>query len=326
MAETRISNVIVPEVFVPYVQNRTAELNAFVQSGVVEVDPRIQVGLRAGGESVNMPFWNDLGSTEEVLSDQKSLTVNAITAGQDVAVLQALGKAWGANDLAYALSGDDPMKAVGDMVAGFWARVQQARLLSSLKGAFAASGGSTDMTGNIHDISGLSAAKSVINASTFADASFKLGDAYTSLTAVAMHSAVMAALVKLDLIATARGSDGSYFQTYQGKRVIVDDSLTPTSTVYPTYLFGAGAVAYAEGEVRMPVETDRNSLSGYDVLINRRHFVQHLRGVKYSGSATISTGDGTSGHPTRNDLETGASYTRVYDNKQIRCVLFKHKI
>ena len=87
MAETRISNVIVPEVFVPYVQNRTAELNAFVQSGVVEVDPRIQVGLRAGGESVNMPFWNDLGSTEDVLSDQKSLTVNAITAGQDVAVV-----------------------------------------------------------------------------------------------------------------------------------------------------------------------------------------------------------------------------------------------
>ena len=43
----------------------------------------------------------------------------------------------------------------------------------------------------------------------------------------------------------------------------------------------------------MPVETDRNSLSGYDVLINRRHFVQHLRGVKYSGSATISTGDGS---------------------------------
>ena len=326
MAETRISNIIVPEVFVPYVQNRTAELSAFVQSGVVEVDQRIQLGMRAGGETVHVPFWNDLGSTEEVLSDQKSLTVNAITAGQDIAITQALGKAWGANDLAYALSGDDPMKAIGDMVAGFWARVQQARLLSSLKGAFAASGGSTDLSGNIHDISALSATKNTITASTFADAAFKLGDAYSQLTAVAMHSAVMAKLVKDDLIQTVRGSDNTYFQTYQGKRVIVDDSLVPVSTVYPTYLFGAGAVVYAEGTPRMPVETDRNSLAGYDVLINRRHFIQHLRGVSYTGAAKISTGDGTSGHPTRTDLETGASYTRVYDNKQIRCVLFKHKI
>lgn len=327
MADTKLTDVIVPEIFAPYVQNRTAELSAFVQSGVVEVDQRVQVGIRSGGETIHMPFWNDLGSTEETLSDSTSLTVNPVTANQDIAVVQALGKAWGANDLVFALTGEDPLKAVGDMVAGFWARVQQARLIASLKGAFATSGGSTNMNGNILDISSLSTTKANISKSSFADASFKLGDAFGSLSAVAMHSAVMAALVKLDMIDVVRGSDGVPFQTYQGKRVIVDDALTPTSAgVYSTYLFGAGAVAYAEGVPHVPVEVDRNSLAGYDVLINRRHFVQHLRGCKYTG-ATVGDYSTTNGaRPTRTDLATGANYTRVYDPKQIRCVQFKHKI
>lgn len=324
MAETRISNVIVPEIFVPYVQNKTAELSNFFTSGIVQADPRVELGLRQGGELVNMPYWNDLGGEEEALSDQKALTLNPITAGQDVAVVQALGKAWGANDLAYALSGDDPMKAIGDLVAGFWARVLDARLIATLKGAM----GAATMTGNVHDISALTGTKSVIDKSNFADAAFKLGDAFGNLTGVAVHSATYAKLVKDDLISTERGSDGVPFQAYQGKRVIVNDNLPVVTTtgVYTSYLFGEGAFGYAEGTPRMPVETDRNSLSGYDVLVNRRTIALHLRGVKWTGAAVISTGDGSSGHPTRAELATTTNYTRVYDNKQIRCVAFKHKV
>lgn len=329
MAETRIADVIVPEVFTPYVINRTAELSNFFSSGIVEADGRVEIGMRSGGETVNMPFWSDLSGEEEALSDQKALTVNPLTAGQDVAVVQALGKAWGANDLAYALSGDDPMKAIGDLVAGFWARVFDARLISTLKGAMLATKptAGSGMAGNVHNISALSAAKAVIDKNTFADAAFKLGDSYAALTGVAVHSATYASLFKQDLISTERGSNGELFQAYQGKRVIVNDNLPKTSAgVYTSYLFGAGAFGYAEGTPKMPVETDRNSLSGYDVLINRRHIALHLRGVKWVGTANISTGDGSSGHPTRAELATAANYSRVYDNKQIRCVAFVHKL
>lgn len=329
MAETRISDVIKPEIFTPYVQLKTAELSAFFSSGIVQEDSRIALGMRVGGETVNMPYWNDLSGEEEALSDQKSLTVNAITAGQDIAVVQALGKAWGANDLAHTLSGDDPMRAIGDSVAGFWARALDARLISTLKGAMSATkptaGGG--MTGNVHNISALSAAKAIIDKNTFADAAFKLGDAYASLSGIAVHSATYAKLVKDDLISTVRGADGVPFDTYQGKRVIVSDNLPRTSAgVYTSYLFGAGAFAYAEGTPKMPVEFDRNSLAGYDVMINRRHIALHLRGVKWIGSANISTGDNSSGHPTRAELATAANYQRVYENKQIRCVAFIHKI
>ena len=322
MAETRIADIIVPEIFQPYVVERSTELSAFWQSGIVATDGRVIPGSRAGGETVNMPYFNDLTGDAEELSDQKALIVNAITTSQDVSVVQALGKAFGANDLAYTLSGADPMRAVGDLIAGWWARQMQKRLINVIKGAFAAA----SMSGNIHDISGGSGSAAVIDKSSFADAAFLLGDASGGFSAVAMHSATYTKLFKDDLLDTEKGADGATFATYQGKRVIIDDGLPVATGTYTTYLFGQGAIAYAEGQPKTPVETDRNSLSGYDVLINRRHFVLHPRGVKWVGTAVISTGDGSSGHPTNAELAVGTNWTRVYDNKAIRMIAFKHKL
>ena len=123
MAETKISNVIVPELFNQYVLNKTAEKSALWQSGIVgSLDQPIAFGT-AGGTTVNLPFWNDLSGESEVLTDTTALTVNNITASKDVAILHARGKAWGANDLAKALSGDDPMGAIGDLVADYFSKL-----------------------------------------------------------------------------------------------------------------------------------------------------------------------------------------------------------
>lgn len=315
MAETKIANVIVPELFNQYVINRTAELSALWQSGIVStLDQPIAFGT-AGGTTVNLPFWNDLTGEAEVLTDATALTVNNIAASKDVAILHARGKAWGANDLAKALSGDDPMGAIGDLVADYWARQYQGILLGSLKGVFAAS----TMTGNILDISGGTGAAAVIDGSSFIDASYKLGDAVDKLTAVAMHSAVMAKLAKDGLIQTVRDADGVIlYRTYMDKRVIVDDGLPVDTGVYTTYLFGEGAVGYQNVGAPVGVETDRDSLAGSDILINRQHFVLHARGVKWAGTTGIA--------PNNTGLATGTNWSRVYENKQIRMVAFKHKI
>lgn len=314
---TKIADVIVPPLFDPYVINRSMELSAFWQAGIVSADARINIGSRNGGETINMPFWNDLTGDEEELSDQKALTVNKITSGQDVAVLQAIGKAWGANDLAGTLAGSDPMRAIGDLVASWWARVMQKRILKMLQGVFSA----TDMAGNILD-----ASTAVIDKKNFADAMFLLGDASAGLTAVAMHSATYHKLYKDDLLDTQKGAEGAGFATYQGKRIIIDDGMPNASGVYTTYLFGPGAIGYASGSPKVPVETDRDSLAGEDILIHRRHFVMHARGVRWKGTATISTGNAAGGHPTRTELAAGTNWERVYDPKQIRVVAFKHKL
>ncbi|UZR29080.1 major capsid protein [Methylococcus mesophilus] len=323
MAETRIADVIVPEIFQPYVIQRTTELSALWAAGIVAADPRVIPGPRAGGETVKMPYWNDLDGDAEELSDQKALTVNNIGTGQDVSVVQALGKAFGANDLAYTLAGDDPMRAIGDLFAQWWVRQMQKRLLGVLHGAFAA----TNMSGSILDISAAAGAAAVIDKASFADAAFLLGDASAGLTAVAMHSATYTKLYKDDLLDTEKGSDGTTFASYQGKRVIIDDGMpVAAGGLYTTYLFGPGAIAYAEGQPKTPVENDRHSLAGYDVLINRRHFVLHPRGIKWTGTEVLSTGDALGGHPTLAETADGANWTRVYEPKAIRMVAFKHKL
>lgn len=314
---TKIADVIVPEVFNPYVVQRTTELSKMFGSGIISNDPQLNALATSGGTIINMPFWNDLDGDDEILSDSGALTPGKISAAKDMSRLQMRGRAWGVNDLSKALSGDDPMAKIGDLVADYWARRWQKMLFATLKGVFA----STSMSGNVHDISALTAGAELINGSTIIDAKTKLGDAAEKLTAIGMHSNVYASLQKQNLIDFIPDSNGVVnIPTYLGLRVIVDDGCPVDTGVYTTYLFGQGAIGYGEGSAPVPTETDRDSLAGEDILINRRHFILHPRGIKWTETAV--TGEA----PTNAELEDATNWTKVYDNKNIRIVKFVHKI
>ncbi|QEZ67999.1 coat protein [Paraclostridium bifermentans] len=314
---TKIADVIVPEVFNPYVIERTAELSALVKCGIIVKDKELDSLALAGGRLINMPYWKDLNGDDEVLDDNGALTPGKITAGQDVAALLMRGKAWSVNDLATALSGDDPMKAIGDLVAEYWARQRQKTLLAVLKGVFA----SSTMSGNVHDISSLEGDLAKINGTSFIDAKTKLGDASDKLTAVAMHSTVFAELEKQNLIQYIPNSQGVVdFPSYLGRKVIVDDGCPKDGDVYTTYLFGQGAIGEGNGAAPVPTETDRDSLAGEDILINRQHFLLHPRGVKFTDTSVAKKS------PSNAELANQANWSRVYENKNIRIVAFKHKI
>ncbi len=321
VTKTIISDVIVPEVFNPYVIERTAELSAFYQSGIIARTPALDVLASSGGKLVNMPFWEDLSGDDEVLSDQTALTVGKITAAQDVAALLARGRAWSVNDLAKALSGDDPMAAIGDLVAAYWARRFQAILIKTLDGIFG--NDATEMNTNQHDISGSPDADGddVISAKTAVDAIYKLGDSADKLTGFAMHSATVAKLAKDDLIEYIKPSEGEpEVPTFLGKRVVVDDSLPQADGVYTTYIFGAGAFGWGEGGAPVPTETARDALSGDDILVNRRHFILHPRGVAFQNKQV------TGPTPSNTELATYQNWLRVYESKNVRIVQFKHKL
>src|SRR5690606_2399268 len=155
------------------VVQRTMELSAIFESGIAQ---RTQEFDRLAGEAartVQMPFWGDLAGDDEVLDDNQALTPGKIQAQKDEAVILRRGRAWGANDLAANLAGDDPMRAIGDLVAAYWARRYQAALVSTLEGVFS----SPTMADNIHDISGETGDAAVISAHSIVDAAQKLGDA-----------------------------------------------------------------------------------------------------------------------------------------------------
>lgn len=316
MPTTKIADVVVPELFTPYVIERTAEKSRILQSGIAVANPKLNELVTAGGVTMQMPFWKDLQGDDEVLSDQKALTPNKIGAGKDIATLLMRGNAWGANDLAGALAGDDPMDAIVDLVADYWARKEQKTLLSVLKGVFA----NTDMADHVLDRS-----TAGIEGGVILDGKQLLGDAADQLQAVMMHSAVYTELQKQKAIEYNEvvDSNGNSIQipTYMGYSVVVDDGMPKEGDVYTTYLFARGVIGRGEGTPVsiVPTETDRDSLAGEDYLINRRAFVLHPFGIKWKGNPEGVT-------PSNEELANGENWERVYESKNIGLVAIKHRL
>lgn len=333
MAETKITDVIVPSIFTDYVIERTAEKSALIRSGIVEAASEFDVLAAGPGRTCNMPFWVDLSGDDEVLTDGGSLSVNAITASEDVAIIQNRGKAWGVNDLASILSGGDPMGAIADLVADYWVRVEQATFLKFLTGVFTTTLASSN-NNDVHATTGTPGTDNFLTAETFIDTAQLLGDSKGLLTAVVMHSAVEASLLKADLIDFVPDSTGQLMlKKFQGLDVIVDDLITTetinSATVYHTFLFGKGAVAMGKARNPRPIEggfgdwyteIGRTPLAGSTSLINRVRRVFHLRGVKWTANSMAGSS------PTNAELATGANWSKVYETKNIRVVRIRHNI
>jgi hypothetical protein len=321
MAGTTLSDVIVPELFTKYVVQKTMELSALFNSGIVTNNAEFDRLASEAAPIHNMPFFEDLQGDSENVTEGTDLTAKKITSNKDVSTTIRRAAMWSATDLSAALAGADPMAAIGNLVAGFWARDMQKELINILNGVFAA----TTMTNHVLDVSVEEGAAANISASVFIDGLQMLGDAQSQLTAVAMHSAVKSYLKKQNLITTQRDSNSVEFETYQDRRVIVDDGCPYSGGVYTTYLFGNGAIAFGNGNpvgfVATEVDRDKKKGSGVDYLINRRTFILHPRGVQWTNSSRAAVES-----PTRAELANKANWKRVYEDKAIRLVAIKHKI
>lgn len=327
MAETRVADIVKPDVFNPYVVERTAELSALVQSGIVVRDPAIDTLARTGGNIISLPFFTDLTGDDEVLSATGgSLTVGKIESGTDKARLFCRGRAFGVNDLAKALSGDDPMRAIADLVAQYWNRKEQALLIKILTGVFLdnVANDASDLVKDVSIADGANAAAgNFMGSDAVQDAAQLLGDAKGMLTAIAMHSVCQTRLAKQNLITTVKNSDGSLIvKKYMDLDVITDDTCPvvaggQSGYVYTSYLFAKGAIARGEGQAPVPTETDRDTLAGNDILVNRRHFILHPRGIAWQEANVAGNS------PTNAEAALAANWSRVYEKKNIRVVALK---
>jgi len=331
MAGTKLTDVIVPELFNPYVINKSMELSALVQSGIVANNSAFDKLASQAAPIINMPFFEDLTGESEQIIENVDLEDNKITSNKDMACIIRRAKMWSATDLSAALAGTDPMGAIAGLVADFWVRDMQKELIAILKGIFGtaedvdASTKETRLASNLLDISERTGDSANWTASGFIDAQQLLGDAQSRLTAVVMHSATWSYLKKQNLIETEHPSVDVSFETYQGKRVIIDDGCPVENGVYTTYLFGEGAVALGNGSPVgfVPTETERDKKkgSGVDYLINRKTYIMHPRGVSFT-NAEVEKTEG----PSRLELANPKNWKPVYEPKQIRIVAFKHKI
>lgn len=343
MAETRIGNIIIPDVWHDYMLEESTRNNTLINSGIVVPDDELDDLALKGGKLIDMPYFKDLTGDDEVLQDDTALTINNIETGQDRARLHARGKAFGSNDLAKALSGADPMAAIAFYIGGWWAGKEQDLLISSLKGVFANNAVESGSGGNdsdlIHTVAAEATAdivpwngnasgdaQTVMNPIAILDGAQKLGDAKGKFTALMMHSKCLTDLIKQDLIEFRPASEGKdEIPYYLNKRVIENDSCptragtgTGTPTVYRSFLFAEGAIGRGEGAAPVPVETGRQELGGVDFLITRRHFILHPRGFYWNDSNIALTAG-----PSNAECEEAAQWTRVYQKKNTRIVMIE---
>lgn len=326
----RISDVVVPQIFTPYVQQLTEEKSRLIRSGALVADARFTSLLAGGGATFNQPSFKDLDNDAENTSTDDpavSSVPNKLGTATEIQVRLSRNNSWSTMDLTADLAGADPMAAIGSRVGDYWMRRQQALFVATMKGIFANNASATDAYHVQNDMSfsiaGGAFVDGVTNFSTeaFIDATLTMGDSMEDLSMCFVHSVVYGRMQKNNLIDYIPDSEGRVnIPTFLGRIVVVDDGTPQTAGVFDTWIFGAGAVSWGAGNPAVPTETEREPKAGngggQEILYNRVEWVMHPKGHAYVGVPPVG---GPSNAATANNLAAAASWRRVFtERKQIK--------
>ena len=331
-------DVIIPEIFTPYLLEATTVRNSFLTSGVVTALDALNVDQ--GGDKVTIPNWKaDLSGDAERLTDTTSLTPGKITADKQVGVVLHRGRAWESRDLARLAAGSDPMGAIGAKVADYIANQQQKDLIASLRGVFgnlgtsnsgaAFAGLSVDAGGSGETVLGprqIAAAEAilledadrlgaiVVHPLVYADLKERKAiDFVTATDARVTASTVVAG--SLDAMNAFGGSVAAAYTAntqipyYMGMRVIRSKDVPVSSGKYACYVMASGSVGTGQ-QAALRSEVDRDILAKSDAMSVDWHNVYHPLGARWVGSV----------NPTTADLATSTNWEKVFETENIGIV------
>lgn len=325
MATVQLADIYQPNTFNRRTQERQTEANAFIASGVAAQDPVLATQLAAGGQTGELPMYNGITIKEPNYSTDNPATL--AVPGKIAGSVQKFRSAprndhWSTMDLARELADSDPMAAITGRIGSFWATDDEKRIINSLVGVKAdniANDGSDMVYSVATDGAGAITDAERISSTALALASQTLGDRAPNLTAIAMHSALRTRLAINDLIQPFKSQDGVIlFETYLGKRIVVDDSLAPVAgtnrLTYTAILFGAGVISWANGPVQTPSELTREALAGngggQSIVSSRTNSVFHPNGFSYVGTPAGQSA-------TYAELATATHWNRVVARKSV---------
>lgn len=328
----RLSDVIVPQIFSPYVQNLTQEKSRLIASGAIVRDSILDNNLSGAGVTFQEPSFRDLDNDEENVSTDdpaQNSSPNKIGTLAEIQVRMSRNNSWSSMDLTADLIAEDPLMAIANRVSDYWKRREQIAFISTMKGVFANNATVTDAyhTQNdmSYDVSGASFTAGVTNftAEAFIDSTLTMGDSMESLGMVCAHSVVYGRMLKnnlIDFVFDSNNPAAIRIPTFLGREVIVDDGMPFSGGVFETWLFGSGAVRNGRGSARVPTEVTRAASagngSGQDVLHNRVEWCMAPVGYAYVGTAPMG---GPSNAATSNNLAAAASWRRVFpQRKQVK--------
>lgn len=313
---------------------------AMIDSGAVQRNAEIARMIANGSNLYTIPFYNVLGGTDDNYDGTTDMTVTDPTGSSQTGVVYGRMHAWRDKDFIRDFnSGANPMQQISSQVAKYWNKKRQNRLIGIMNGIFGIVDDESDYwdAWQLHSTniafaasSGTAGEANSVGESAAAETIQKaVGDNAGIFSMAIMHSKVALNLAKQNLLQFRKYTDASGIERtiniadWNGYTVIVDDGVPVATNAkdtsakdYTTYLFGSGAIQFAEAPVDTPVETDRTVLTagGYNILATRLRETLHPNGFSY----TLPTASGTIvSSPTDTQLATAAQWKVVVDPKLI---------
>lgn len=338
MAITTIGDIVTGNipVLASYMTEDPVEKTAFFDSGILTSTPYAAEIANGPSNIANLPFWKAIDTSIEpnYSNDvyQDIATPRAIQTGEMMARVAYLNEGFGQADLTVELTSQNPLQSVASRLDNFWQRQAQRRLIATALGLYNDNVSATDAYHEQNDMVVDVSATLGFDAGAFIDATQTMGDALMGnggevLGAIAMHSFVYAQARKAQLIDFIRDADNNtMFATYQGYRVIVDDSMTVVGQgaqrKFISIIFGQGAIGYGEGNPVMPLEYEREASrangGGVETLWTRKTWLLHPFGYRFTSA--VITGNGTetiARSASWQDLANAANWNRVVDRKHV---------
>jgi len=293
---TRLSDVIVPEVFSPYIKEMANTTSRLIASGAVVMDGALSAFLSGGGDSINVPGWKSKdGVIFNADNDDPTdmVTADKVTAGVQIAKRMNQNYHVGAGRFTTALAGSSPLASVASEAAMIYQANRQAHLLASLDGLFAGPLNSEIIS------------DTAWSSDLLVDAEGLFSDFTTGTGLIIASPAVFAAMRKENLISYRPLSDQIInFPDYLGYGVLVDAS------VDGAYVMKPGAVKMGTGTVFADTYEAQQAGNGAGIEYLRMldEYCLHVDGTSFIGSAV---------NPAAADLSNPANWASVYDLKHI---------
>lgn len=305
ISATAITDIVIPEIYLPYEYFNIITKSKFFNSGIIKVDPLITNQLNGGGTIFNVPARMIDETAAEPIHTETSLTVYSGTTTQTLTRRLVFGHAWGEEEIASALAGSRPEYELPELTAQYWGNHYETALINCARGIFAdnIADDSSDLVNDIGHASdgALATDSNKVNADAIIDTSMKMTDRVDAFEGggIVMRSEVYTRLRKLNLIDFVPVAGQPYgIPTYQTMTVIVDNSLPATAVGsgydYWTILFEKGSVGFGEGGYRpasfiTPLETTRVGATGVDNMYMRKCYAMNFKGFTWVETTIAST-------------------------------------
>ena len=250
-----------PVAFGAYVERIPAtKRNELIKSRALRGNQQIKAAFssQTGTAFATIPMTGRIGGTPLNYDGQTDITAQKTTTFERGVVVVGRAQSWTELDFSSDITGGtDFMGNVAQQVAEYWDGVDQDTLLSILKGIFSMTGTENlkFVNGHTHDIT-LATGKdsdghalNMAGSTTLNSAIQKAcGDNKAKFTLVVMHSTVATNLENLNLLAYLKQTDESGVQrdlglgTWNGRIVLIDDSMPATEGYYPATAEEPGAL------------------------------------------------------------------------------------